>query len=129
MKLIYKIKLTLLIIHCTVNICNGQSSAINFHHLSPVDGLSDGVVRSIGQDKYGYIWIGTLSGLSRYNGYTVSVFQNIPGDSTSLPYGGAWSILGDLTGNLWIGSNRGLYKFDYATSRFLLVKGSREYHI
>src|SRR6185369_8451542 len=115
MKLIYKIKLTLLVMHAAYGFCAGQSSAINFHHLSPSDGLSDGVVRCIGQDKYGYIWIGTLSGLSRYNGYNVNLYQNIPGDSTSLPYGGVHSILGDKMGNLWIGGNRGLYKFDYAT--------------
>lgn len=129
MKLIYKIKLTLLVMHVACGFCAGQSSAINFHHLSPSDGLSDGVVRCIGQDKYGYIWIGTLSGLSRYNGYNVNLYQNIPGDSTSLPYGGVHSILGDGMGNLWIGGNRGLYKFDYATSKFLLIKGSKQYRI
>ena len=49
----------------------GQLPSFNFHHVTTSNGLSDGVVRAIGQDKYGYIWIATLSGLNRYNGYSV----------------------------------------------------------
>src|SRR6266498_924666 len=83
--------------------CLAQSPSFNFHHITPSDGLCDGVVRAIGQDKYGYIWIATLSGLNRYNGYSVKRYQNIPGDTNSLPPGLVRSILGDVSGNLWIG--------------------------
>jgi len=96
----------------------GQFPSFNFHHLTTSNGLSDGVVRAIGQDKYGYVWIATLSGLNRYNGYSVKQYQNIPGDSLSLPSGVTRSILGDAAGNLWIGTNSGLYQFGYANSCF-----------
>jgi ligand-binding sensor domain-containing protein len=98
--------------------CVGQLPSYNFHHVTTSNGLSDGVVRAIGQDKYGYIWIATLSGLNRYNGYSVKQYQNIPGDSLSLPSGATRSLLGDAAGNLWIGTNSGLYWFDYTSSQF-----------
>src|SRR5689334_20571315 len=88
--------------------CFAQPESFNFHHLTANDGLNDGVVRAIGQDKYGYIWIGTVSGLSRYNGYSVKIYQNVPGDPTSFPPRGIRSILGDAAGNLWVGCTRGL---------------------
>src|SRR5215212_9633396 len=90
--------------------CFSQSNRFNFHHITTSKGLSDGVVRALGEDKYGYIWIATLSGLNRYNGYEVKKFQNIPRDSTSLPPGSVRSILGDSNGNLWIGNSNGLLK-------------------
>jgi ligand-binding sensor domain-containing protein len=98
--------------------CVAQLPSFHFHHVTTSNGLSDGVVRAIGQDKYGYIWIATLSGLNRYNGYTVKQYQNVAGDSLSLPPGITRSLLGDAAGNLWIGTNSGLYQFDYTNSQF-----------
>jgi ligand-binding sensor domain-containing protein len=109
--------------------CVGQLPSYNFHHVTTSNGLSDGVVRAIGQDKYGYIWIATLSGLNRYNGYSVKQYQNIPGDSLSLPSGVTRSLLGDAVGNLWIGTNAGLYWFDYTTSRFHHVNWSNNFSV
>lgn len=40
----------------------------NFEKLSFVNGLSDNLVTSIIQDDDGFIWVGTLNGLNRYDG-------------------------------------------------------------
>ena len=40
----------------------------NFHKLGFEQGLNDGIVRNISQDKFGYIWVATSGGLNRYNG-------------------------------------------------------------
>ena len=98
----------------------GQGS-FNFHQLTTREGLSDGVVRAIGQDKYGYIWIGSLSALNRFNGYDVKKYEHVPGDSLSLPASGVRSILGDSAGNLWIGCPDGLRRFNYTTKQFNIV--------
>lgn len=47
------------------------------------DGLSQGFVTSIVQDKAGFIWVGTLNGLNRYDGYDFKVYRNDPGSSIS----------------------------------------------
>jgi len=42
------------------------------HYLqfSTQDGLAQSQVRAIAQDSHGYLWLGTLNGLSRYDGYS-----------------------------------------------------------
>src|SRR5688572_32480193 len=48
------------------------------------EGLSQGYVYAIYQDKKGFMWIGTHGGLNRYDGYNFKVFQYSPFDSTTL---------------------------------------------
>lgn len=101
--------------------CNlyGQKPSYNFHKLGIEAGLSDGIIRAIDQDKYGYIWVASVGGLSRYNGKNFTVYTNIPGDNTS-PYGSqARCIHKDKKGNLWIGQAKGLIRFDYAEKKFI----------
>ena len=123
-------KAAILLFFCFSFISNSfvqaQQAPINFHHLNSNHGLADGVVRCIGQDKYGYIWVGTLSGLNRYNGYSVRSFHNYPGETGSVPYAVPYAIRGDRHGNLWFGFAPGLYRFDYPTEKFQLVEGTRD---
>jgi len=121
-----------LIIFTLVFACVTTASAqphYNFRHLNASLGLSDGVVKAIGQDKYGYIWIGTLGGLNRFDGYRVRTFANEPADSTSLPPFTVRSLYCDKKGNFWIGLNRGLCRYDYQTSRFIKVEGSKSFGV
>lgn len=85
------------------------------------NGLHDGLVRCIGQDKYGYIWIGNVGALSRFDGKNVKHFTHIPGDSTS-PYGSQpRSIHTDKKGRLWIGMETGLMEYVFSTASFLKI--------
>src|SRR5688572_772527 len=62
-----------------------QTSHYKFTHVNINHGLSHNQVNYILKDKKGFLWIGTLSGLNRYDGYTIKVFRKDPKDSTSLP--------------------------------------------
>ena len=63
-----------LIIFLAVSLqATGQPSYI-FHHLSTDEGLSNSNVRTILKDSYGFLWIGTESGLNRYDGYGFKVY-------------------------------------------------------
>lgn len=95
-----------------------------FRHLTAEQGLADGVVRAVGQDKYGYIWISTLSGLNRFDGYTVKTFYNSPSDTASLPPHTVRAIYGDKEGRLWIGHNGGLSSYNYGTESFVSMTGA-----
>ena len=44
------------------------------------DKLTDHNVRAICQDKYGYIWIGTRSGLNKFDGYRFTAYRHHQGD-------------------------------------------------
>ena len=50
-----------------------SASNFSFRTADVKDGLADNFVRDITRDSYGYIWISTIHGLSRYDGYR---FQN-----------------------------------------------------
>ncbi|ULQ56719.1 histidine kinase [Flavihumibacter rivuli] len=115
-------QIILLVLHCLVaTITVGQSPTLNVHHLSTAEGLGDGVVRAIGQDAYGFIWIGTVSGLSRFDGRNIKLYQTGAGKHKEVPFTVPRCITSDSSGNLWIGFNKGLYRFDYPTDQFQLV--------
>ncbi len=61
---------------------------------------------SITQTKDGYIWIGTLNGLVRFDGVRFSPWT--PPKGQSLPDTRITSILGTRDGSLWIGTTAGL---------------------
>ncbi len=89
-----------------------------FQHLSIEDGLSQGMVGSIIQDRSGFMWFATKDGLNRYDGYNFKVFRHDPQDSTSVRDNYILSILEDSKGLLWVGTNSGLDVFDPATEIF-----------
>lgn len=75
-----------------------------FRQLSVNDGLSHSDVTAMVQDHSGFLWFGTHNGLNKYDGKTVQVFKNIPGDTSSLPNNRITVILPDGDGHLWIGT-------------------------
>src|ERR1700712_4253755 len=115
----------LLLLICSCFGAGAQSPTFNFHQLSTSNGLHDPTVRAIAQDKYGYIWIGTSTGLNRFNGYEVKVFQHKIGDSLSLPENRVFALLVDNAGTLWIAQPNGISRYDYSTSHFIYQPGSR----
>src|SRR5262245_7446961 len=82
----------------------GQVSSYNFRSLTTGDGLSDGIVRAISQDRYGFLWIGTSYGLNRFDGISIKTFFSRKDDSTSLPDSYVQSLFMDRKGDLWVGT-------------------------
>ncbi|HNI09979.1 MAG TPA: two-component regulator propeller domain-containing protein, partial [bacterium] len=72
-----------------------QSDRIKFERLSIGEGLSQSKVFSIYQDHKGFLWIGTMDGLNRYDGYGFTVFRHDPRDSTTISENYVWSIIED----------------------------------
>src|SRR5438128_14266 len=65
------------------------------------EGLPSGNVLSIAQDRLGYLWLGTNSGLVRFDG-----FQFVPwgaGTDTALPGAFIPALVGARDGSLWVG--------------------------
>jgi ligand-binding sensor domain-containing protein len=96
-----------------------QATSFNFRRLSTNEGLSDGIIHSFVQDKYGYIWIGTTYGLNRFDGINVRTFFSKPDDSTTLIDNYVMSVYCDKNNNLWVGTMKGLCRYDYATNKFI----------
>lgn len=81
----------------------GQPSYL-FHHLSTDEGLSNSNVRTILKDSYGFLWIGTESGLNRYDGYGFKIYSEKPGGSNTLWPNDILGLQEDGLGNIWINS-------------------------
>ena len=79
-----------------------QPSQYQFGRIDISKGLSHQTVNDILKDSAGYIWFATASGLNRYNGYSIKVFQNIPGDSTSIVTNEVNRLYEGPSGMLWI---------------------------
>jgi ligand-binding sensor domain-containing protein len=99
-------------------ICCAQAPQLKFLHVSIEDGLPDGTVRSITQDKYGYIWLGTQYGLCRYNGYSIQPFFHSKTDTGSIAGNFIWSLFTDRDGNVWTGNDGILSKYCYDNNNF-----------
>ncbi|MYM28010.1 histidine kinase [Duganella sp. CY15W] len=91
---------------------------LNFEQLSVKDGLAQETVTAIVQDQQGYMWFGSQHGLSRYDGYRVTVYRTIPNDPRSLADNWVQVLHVDKKNRLWVGTRGGLQRFDPATGDF-----------
>jgi ligand-binding sensor domain-containing protein/signal transduction histidine kinase len=90
---------------------------LKFTHLTTDDGLSQGYVVAILQDRRGFMWFATRDGLNRYDGNDFVVYKNNPSDSGSLSSNFLQDLMQDDHGFLWIATNTGVNKFDPETER------------
>ena len=80
--------------------------------------LSSSLINCIVQDKYGYIWVGTEYGLSKFDGYRFTNYLHNEEDTTSITDNIISDLLVDKKGNLWIGCAKGLMRYNYETNDF-----------
>jgi len=73
------------------------------------DGLPQNSILSITQTRDGYLWLGTMQGLVRFDGVRFTVFES--GNTGALKSNYIGLLQGDREGNLWIGTSRGLIRF------------------
>ena len=84
---------------------SAQLNASNLTQLTEKDGLPGAQVHKVLQDKLGYIWIGTINGLARYDGYGFTRFYFNPNDSNSIRGLNVWSLFQDRQSHIWIGAS------------------------
>ncbi len=120
----------------------GYSPELKFERITMQEGLPDSNVTAVLQDHLGFLWIGTLNGLVRYDGYDFVAFKPAPrtsafggasrpsstgspgdleaGDSNSISGRTIRALYEDRAGDLWIGTRRGgLNRLDRASGTFI----------
>lgn len=105
----------LLLSHHCVRAQNGQ---YRFSHLDVNQGLSNGQVKTFLKDSRGFLWIGTISGLNRFDGNTLKIFRNDPRDTTTLLDNDIFKIHEDPSGRIWVYTYAGMCVYDPATEKF-----------
>ena len=83
---------------------SGQPLQFKFTRLNVNNGLSNNQVTCFLRDSRGFIWIGTTSGLNRYDGYSSRVFRNDLRDTASISNSFISSLSEDPEGRIWINS-------------------------
>ncbi|HEY8026173.1 MAG TPA: two-component regulator propeller domain-containing protein [Burkholderiaceae bacterium] len=100
------------------------SVPLRFEQLNIEQGLPQESVLALTQDRQGYMWLGTVAGLARYDGYTITVFKNQPGDVHSLSDNFVTCLYQDAQGILWIGTRGGLNRYDATKQQFIRYEAS-----
>ena len=95
---------------------HAQYPNLVFNKLTIQEGLPDGSIRCLLQDKLGYIWMGTKAGIVRYNGYQTKVYNF---GNANVKKASAETIFEDRSGRIWVGTfYMGLLYYDRATDDF-----------
>jgi signal transduction histidine kinase/DNA-binding response OmpR family regulator/ligand-binding sensor domain-containing protein len=93
-----------------------------YEGISIAQGLSQGMVFDILQDKEGFIWVATKNGLNRYDGYTFKVFTNDPYNEHTLSSNTIIKLFEDSKGRIWAGTeNAGVNIYDKKTGIFYRI--------
>ena len=106
------------------------SQSYSFQNITERDGLSENHVSDIFEDSWGFLWFVTPDGVNHYDGYKFKVFRNDPFDPNSISSGIITKISEDANENIWIGTTRGLNKYDRLTNYFknYSVKDGLSFH-
>lgn len=96
----------------------------SFRSVTISDGLSHNTINAIYKDSRGFVWLGTQTGLDRFDGINITSYPQFKG-RTVFSVAEIDSII------LWVGTDNGLMKFDRKTEvmepvnltdKFLVVK-------
>ncbi len=93
------------------------------------DGLTHNTIRYIFQDSKGFIWISTVNGLNRYDGYSFINFLPEKGNKITIPDNHVQTITEDKNNFLWIASAYDRYScYDLKNDCFVDYSGCGEYN-
>lgn len=104
-----------------LNITAQVDRSIRFSHLTNNDGLPGNTVYSICQDYKGFIWIATKSGLCKYDGKNVSVYEIEIEKGRRVSGSQIRYVYEDNKQRLWVVSRRAINLYDRDKDIFYFV--------
>jgi len=99
----------------------GALADVVFEHLARDNELPNSTVpMALAEDGEGFLWVGTQSGLARWDGYRFRSYRADPAVPGSLPDNVIEQLHTDASGRLWIATNSGgLARYDRDRDRFV----------
>lgn len=112
-------RLLLFVAACVLMVgwAHAQNNHYQFSRLDIRDGLSNNAINCFYKDSKGFVWIGTGSGLNRYDGYTFKVFKH-SNDTTGLNDDDITGIFEGPSGKLWFATMAGFNIYNPAEDKF-----------
>lgn len=85
----------------------------NVIYFTNLNGLPQNVITCVEQDKYGYTWFGTRTGVCRFDGNNFVTYDQLKGETIA-------HLCVDSGNNLWVASDQGVYFYNRLTDYFEL---------
>lgn len=98
-----------------------SSQNARFSYLTSEDGISQSEVYCFLHDSKNYMWFGTLDGLNRYDGYTITTYKMDGEEPNSLVHSTVLALSEDEFGRIWIGTAEGLNVFDMQSQHIYTI--------
>ncbi|WP_291959310.1 two-component regulator propeller domain-containing protein [Maribacter sp.] len=113
---IYQICVGIMLLYNSTTFAQGTD--LRFEHFIDDKGLSQNSVMNILQDKEGFLWMATPNGLYKYNGKGFTIYRHEHDNPNSLINNSVYELELDASGNILIGTGRGLSRFNKVTETF-----------
>lgn len=103
------------------------STPLHFQSITINNGLSQGFISAVMQDKQGLMWFASGDGLNKYDGYNFTVYHHDADDPYSIGSDDLTYVFEDSRQRLWVGTrNNGFDYFDRANNKFYHFRHSGE---
>ncbi|MBP9983702.1 MAG: hybrid sensor histidine kinase/response regulator, partial [Prevotella sp.] len=93
------------------------SASEQFKVIDNTFGLPDNTVNCVNQDSHGFIWMGTVNGICRYDGLLFTTFRHDVNDAFSLSDNNVRKIL-PVEGGLVVATNKGIAFYSFSDGLF-----------
>jgi ligand-binding sensor domain-containing protein len=107
---------------------SSQAQQVTFNQVFPPDNPYFRMINGVTQDTLGYMWFSSYGiGLTRYDGYHVTIFRNDRRDPGFISFDGVACVLAAHSGFIWTGTvDSGLDRLDPRTGIFTHFRHKKE---
>ncbi len=98
--------------------CFQATGQFRYETFTSAQGLSQGYIWDLLQDKDGFLWMTTKDGVNRYDGYSFKVYHHDAYDSLTIRNNDVGYLMEDHRGRIWVSSRDGFDIFDKISDRF-----------
>ncbi|MBC7570666.1 MAG: histidine kinase [Spirosoma sp.] len=95
-----------------------RPSRLEFGHVREQEGLSSRKIYCLLHDRDGFLWVGTNTGLNRYDGTHFVQFRHQRNNPHSLLNNQVYALCEDKRGRIWAAFENGVSCYDKVTGRF-----------
>ncbi|WP_298441164.1 EAL domain-containing protein [uncultured Ferrimonas sp.] len=100
----------------------GFEQVYRTQHFGIEQGLSETHVLSIAEDDFGFIWVGTINGLNRFDGRKFKQYLKDDSNEHGLSASTIYDIVTIPNGSMWIVTDYGIYNYQSKEDYFNLLK-------